>query len=751
MARNTKKTVYKFRNMFLNALYPFGLVFAALTGVVLAWYTLYYSPEACESIFCLGWIYSSVWAILMWVPGISLVPEVLQVAYASLLAGFVFAILLATLQRYLLRGLLTYKGWMWADRKAKNYHIKAWALLVKLLSGSSPMLYSFQGSLPRLPVPGLKATTERYLESVRPVLDDEEYARMSELAAGFVANEGPSLQRYLVLKSWYARNYVSDWWQRFVYLRGRSSICINSNYYTLDSQAELGTSNPVARAARMITLFLEFKRLKDHEEIEPIMAGGTPFCMDQYQQLFSTTRVPGREEDKLVTFEDSRHIVVTVRGNYYSLPVFSHSGRVLSVGEIEDQLTLIVADAEANPDESAAGKVPALTGTDRTKWAQARSDYFSSGRNKVSLNLIESAIFYLHFDTASPGSDWSSMAHELIHGSGANLWFDKSVQLVVFADAHIGLNVEHSFADALVIAHLWEHVLLSYESMASSGLELYGPDGLNIREAGDPGKSIKSISTKLQFDIPAGSQAESAILEAESTIIAASEDLDLHVHHFSSFGKEVCKRLGMSPDAFVQMGLQLAYYRDSGGKFVLTYEAASTRLYRNGRTETIRSCSNESVAFVKALESGAPAEEVAELLKVAVEKHGETTRNAMTGRGVDRHLFALYVVSLGTETESEFLQEAIKQPWVLSTSQQPIKQTNRWNPNKSPDKHRISHGGGFGPVADKGYGCSYLIAGDGGGFHFHVSSKVSAEETNSQRFIGHLDQALRDMAALFEQ
>merc|ERR1711916_327476 len=146
---------------------------------------------------------------------------------------------------------------------------------------------------------------------------------------------------------------------------------------------------------------------------------------------------------------------------------------------------------------------------------------------------------------------------------------------------------------------------------------------------------------------------------------------------------EVCKRLGMSPDAFVQMGLQLAYYRDSGGKFVLTYEAASTRLYRNGRTETIRSCSNESVAFVKALESGAPAEEVAELLKV----------------GVDKHLFALYVVSLGTETESEFLQEAIKQPWVLSTSQQPIKQTNRWNPNKSPDKHRISHGGGFGPVA----------------------------------------------------
>lgn len=38
------------------------------------------------------------------------------------------------------------------------------------------------------------------------------------------------------------------------------------------------------------------------------------------------------------------------------------------------------------------------------------------------------------------------------------------------------------------------------------------------------------------------------------------------------------------------------------GSFCLTYEASMTRLFREGRTETVRSCTNESSAFVRALE-----------------------------------------------------------------------------------------------------------------------------------------------------
>lgn len=42
--------------------------------------------------------------------------------------------------------------------------------------------------------------------------------------------------------------------------------------------------------------------------------------------------------------------------------------------------------------------------------------------------------------------------------------------------------------------------------------------------------------------------------------------------------------------------------RDAG-KFSLTYEASMTRLYREGRTETVRPCTIESSAWVKAMEN----------------------------------------------------------------------------------------------------------------------------------------------------
>lgn len=49
----------------------------------------------------------------------------------------------------------------------------------------------------------------QYLESVRPLMDDEQFHRMKGLAEDFEKNLGPRLQWYLKLKSWWASNYVS--------------------------------------------------------------------------------------------------------------------------------------------------------------------------------------------------------------------------------------------------------------------------------------------------------------------------------------------------------------------------------------------------------------------------------------------------------------------------------------------------------------------------------------------------------------
>ena|ERR1700722_16671520 len=53
----------------------------------------------------------------------------------------------------------------------------------------------------------------------------------------------------------------------------------------------------------------------------------------------------------------------------------------------------------------------------------------------------------------------------------------------------------------------------------------------------------------------------------------------------------------LSPDAYIQMALQLAWYR-SRGEFTATYETALTRMFARGRTETIRTLTVDSRAWV---------------------------------------------------------------------------------------------------------------------------------------------------------
>lgn len=154
-----------------------------------------------------------------------------------------------------------------------------------------------------------------------------------------------------------------------------------------------------------------------------------------------------------------------------------------------------------------------------------------------------------------------------------------------------------------------------------------------------------------------------------------------------------------------------------------------TRLFREGRTETVRPCTIESAAWVKAMDDkNSNAAERVKLLEQASNRHQLGYQDAMCGKGIDRHLFCLYVVSKYLEVDSPFLKEVLSEPWRLSTSQTPHGQTNKMDLKKYPNC--ISAGGGFGPVADDGYGVSYIIAGEDLLF-FHISSKRSCPQTVS--------------------
>ena len=115
------------------------------------------------------------------------------------------------------------------------------------------------------------------------------------------------------------------------------------------------------------------------------------------------------------------------------------------------------------------------------------------------------------------------------------------------------------------------------------------------------------------------------------------------------------------------------------------------------------------------------------LLREAGATHVRLYRDAMCGMGIDRHIFALYIVKRYLEVPSAFLETIMPRLlFKLSTSQTPMQQVAGVNLLRSTAN--ATAGGGFGPVTADGYGVSYSVVGE----HllgFHISSKPTAPNT----------------------
>ena len=109
---------------------------------------------------------------------------------------------------------------------------------------------------------------------------------------------------------------------------------------------------------------------------------------------------------------------------------------------------------------------------------------------------------------------------------------------------------------------------------------------------------------RLEWVLTDAQRANVRAAEAHAKKLAST--VDGTVSDFDSFGGAAISQAKCPPDAFVQMALQLAYWRVHGeaeGVPAPTYETAHTRQYFHGRTETIRSCTSEALAFCKAMNS----------------------------------------------------------------------------------------------------------------------------------------------------
>ena len=134
--------------------------------------------------------------------------------------------------------------------------------------------------------------------------------------------------------------------------------------------------------------------------------------------------------------------------------------------------------------------------------------------------------------------------------------------------------------------------------------------------------------------------AGNALRFAETRLADLIRQNEFATLEFQQYGKNFMTSMGFSPDAFVQMAFQAAYY-GMYGRLESQYEPAMTKMYFHGRTEAVRQVTPESMNFVRTFWAEKPVQAKVDALKQACEKHVALTKECSKAQGHDRHLYAL--------------------------------------------------------------------------------------------------------------
>nr|QOI90649.1 choline acetyltransferase isoform A [Ixodes ricinus] len=607
----------------------------------------------------------------------------------------------------------------------------------------------------RAPVPALATTLQRYLDSLGavgspaqleatrrivrdfagssaeqgPPRDDGEGAASAPAAgATKTAPLGPLLQEKLRLFASSRDNWVTELWLDDMYLNNDQPLPVNSSPFCLLPKQNFRTSAEQARfAARFIEFAVLFKRKIDNGTLRPDVSrsrggGQQPLCMQTYRHFFPAYRRPGPNKDDLLldtATQQQDHVIIVCRDQFFRLKL-PLDKEELDMEAIVEQLLSIKQRAK-DPSQRQP-PVGILTTENRRTWSNLYVKLSRSNVNQCSLQSLETCLLVVcldrplnlrrHYATIRRESftlDWAAQAAHLLHGesntpgegNAANRWYDKFMQIVVSRDGVNGLIIEHSGSDGVTILRFCEEFLdfVQEHSVCSSAR----------RGSGDT--SLYPVS-RLSWDL--NEDMLRAIQEASKSLGKLAEDVDLYVLTFQNYGKDFIKTQKISPDVFVQLALQLTYYKVHR-KLVSTYESASLRKFHLGRVDNIRAATSEALTWIQAMCDAVPA-------------------STVNGEGPDNHLLGLREMARLHEKTVPLFEDKSYADFLrfrLSTSQ------------LATEKSILV---GYGPVVPDGYGCSYNIC--PAHVDFCVSSFFSSPETSSDFFALSLEGSLLQMREL---
>ncbi|KAI0775213.1 acyltransferase ChoActase/COT/CPT [Trametes elegans] len=636
-------------------------------------------------------------------------------------------------------------------------------------AGSRPAL-----SLPRLPIPDLNQTLTKYLTSLEPFfLEDEvrggtDFKGAHDLRAKLIDDFENGIgqrcqERLRELDSRSPNNWLDDnIWLRKAYHEWRAPLIINSNWWLAlgdDGRVPSSDRHPLAptpgytawqirRAAWLAHRVLDFKARLDRQEIYPETTRTGLWFRHSALQVFNICRTPQRQCDYFSSRPapsdpDARKVVVSVADWMYAIVVVAPDGSPLPPSVIENRLYAVAADANARKTRGEhAVPVNVLTTDDRDRWADNLTHLLAlSPVNRAIHNTISRSVFAVSLDeythilpmpqrTSDP--DLISHIHNVRSGHherpGYNRWYDKPFTLIVEANTRAGVLGEHSPVDALVPSIIADYAIVQEVDEDAFSHKLSPGELVNSHDA-----SAGDGWARLDWVVDAKIEAECVHAAQRAKGLVDDSDTDEAV--YTNYGVDWIKsEARLSPDAYIQMALQLAWYR-TRGEFTATYETVLTRLFKHGRTETIRVLTADSRAWVLAMmDPQSSNENRLALLRRAVQTHSQLTREAATGRGIDRHLLGLRLMLSPGESHPLFEDELFtrSQTWKLSTSGLSAGYQFR--------------GTGFGASYHDGYGINYMPAPEV--VRFGIESKHSCPTTDTQLFKSGIFTALDDMRSL---
>lgn len=235
---------------------------------------------------------------------------------------------------------------------------------------AGPML-RYQNNLPKLPVPALSATLQKYLQSVRPLLNDAEFKKTEEAVKNFEApgGLGQELQKRLLARANDPKvvNWMEEWWLDQAYMGYRDPVVVYVSYFFLYKDDKL-RKLPAQRAAALATAALEFKQQIAQKTLEPEYVKGEPLCMDSFKYMFNNCRIPKKPSDYEAIFDLSLNHIVVLRKNKFYVVDTVHNGQQLSTAELELQFQKIIDQAGS----SKGVPIGVLTSDNRDKWTEVR-------------------------------------------------------------------------------------------------------------------------------------------------------------------------------------------------------------------------------------------------------------------------------------------------------------------------------------------------------------------------------------------